>query len=144
MSEDNGQAIKKYVTEFTPRFSDFDLQGILNSRQYIDLLNEARFDQMNRCYKYPIEEYVKQGLHWVAASLSFNFMSPIYPGRKVLVFTQVVNIEGPKACVEFSFETNSSDGSRKIHATGKAEYVLINIKTKSPVNITDKERELYL
>ena len=32
---------KRFYSEFTPRFSDFDLQGIMNSRCYLDLLAEG-------------------------------------------------------------------------------------------------------
>ena len=135
--------LKRFATEFSPRFSDFDLQGILNSRQYVDILNEARFDQMKRCYNYPIEEYVKKGQHWVVSGLSFTFISPIYPGRPVLVHTQVVKIEGPKAYVEFSFETETKVGF-KVHASGSAEYVLIDIKSKSPVDISAEEKAIFL
>lgn len=142
MQSDN--ATKKFVTSFTPRFSDFDLQGILNSRQYVDLLVEARFEQMQRCYNYPIDHYLKRGQHWVVAKMQFLFISPIYPGREILVTTAVSKIEGAKATVEFSFETTASDGRAKTHATGTTEYVLIDLATKKPVDIPENERAIYL
>ena len=134
---------KRYFSEIQPRFSDFDLQGILNSMHYVNLLNEARFEQMGRCYNHPIENYVKRGQHWVASHLSFNFLSPIYPGRKVLVFTEVCKIEGAAAFVDFSFETEVNGGF-KVHTTGKAEYVLVDLKTKVPVKISDDEHAIFL
>jgi acyl-CoA thioesterase FadM len=135
---------KKFTSSFFPRFSDFDLQGILNSRQYIDLLAEARFDQMLRCYKYPIDSYVKRNQHWVVSNLCLDFVSPIYPGKAVNVSTSVYQIEGPKAYVAFTFETLSSTNALKTHAFGKAEYVLIDLNTKQPVEISKEEKDIYL
>lgn len=134
---------KKFTSTFNPRFSDFDLQGIMNSKAYIDLLAEARFDQMQRCYKYPIENYLKKNQHWVTAKLEFNFESPIFPGRELFVTTSVTSIEGPVAKVTFSFESKSAKGE-KIHCWGNANYVLIDLATKTPINISDSDKEIYL
>jgi len=51
---------RRFASEFTPRFSDFDMQGIMSSRSYLDFLVEARIDQMARCYEIPLERYAER------------------------------------------------------------------------------------
>src|SRR4051812_21920560 len=67
---------KRFSTEFTPRFSDFDAQGILNSKQYLDFLTEARMDQMIRCYLVPMDTYHKRSQTWVFSTFSIKFYKP--------------------------------------------------------------------
>lgn len=135
---------KKFTTIFLPRFTDFDLQGILNSARYVELLAEARFEQMNRCYNYPIENYLKKNQHWVVANININYISAISPGRAIEISTEVTEIVGPKAHVAFGFETRNSSGQVKSHALGTAEYVLIDLKTKAPIDISEEERNVFL
>ncbi len=141
------KGLKIFHTTFRPRFSDFDLQGVMHQRQYLDLLAEARIDQMEKNYKIPLETYVKKNQHWVAARVDISFLNSIVIGKKVIVATSVFKIEGSKAFVSFRFfpHSENEDGSyEKIYAEGIAEYVLINLKTKTPIAISEEDKAVYL
>ncbi len=132
---------KRYSTEFTPRFSDFDVQGILNSKNYIDFLSEARIEQMIRCYKLPMDHYMKMNQTWVFSSVQMNFLRPVYLGKKIVVETEVYKIDGSKAWVSFLIRGN--DASSK-HAEGEAIYTLIDIQKKIPISISDQDIQIFL
>lgn len=132
---------KRFTSEFVPRFSDFDVQGILNSRTYVDLLVEARLDQMIHCYKLPMDHYAKKNQSWVFSSVTLNFVRPIFLGAKVTVETEVTSMEGSVAKVDFAFKCPTKG---KIFADGSATYHLIDLVTKRPLDIPDSDREIFL
>ena len=132
---------RRFTSELTPRFSDFDMQGIMSSRSYLDFLTEARIDQMGRCYELPIDTYTKRNQSWVFSAVSLSFISPVVFGMKVLVDTEVVAMEGATATVDFAFRHSTKD---KIFAKGRATYHLIDLATKRPVDILEEDIEAFL
>jgi acyl-CoA thioester hydrolase/thioesterase-3 len=132
---------RRFTSEFTPRFSDFDMQGIMSSRSYLDYLIEARIDQMQRCYELPIDKYTKKNQSWVFSAVSLSFISPVAFGTKLLVDTEVVAMEGATATVDFAFRHSTKD---KIFATGRATYHLVDLATKRPVDIPRQDIDVFL
>lgn len=132
---------KRYHTDFMPRFSDFDLQGIVNSARYLDFLSEARIDQMVRCYRMPMDHYMKKNQTWVFSSVNLNYLKPIFFGKQIRVETEVIAIEGAMATVDFSFHDAESG---KVHANGKATYHLIDLASKKPVPVPAEDVEVFL
>jgi acyl-CoA thioesterase FadM len=124
-----------------PRFSDFDMQGIMSSRCYLDLLVEARLDQMVRCYEIPLERYAERNQTWVFSAVTLTFVSPVLYGTKILVETEVTNIEGAAATVDFAFRHASKD---KVFAKGTATYHLIDLATKRPVAVPREDADVFL
>jgi acyl-CoA thioester hydrolase/thioesterase-3 len=139
-AEDNDMK-RRFTSEFTPRFSDFDMQGIMSSRSYLDFLVEARIDQMSRCYEVPIDSYTKKNQTWVFSAITLSFISPVVFGTKLLVDTEVVAMEGASATVDVSFRHATKD---KIFATGRATYHLVDLGTKRPVEIPKEDVDVFL
>jgi acyl-CoA thioester hydrolase/thioesterase-3 len=132
---------KRFATEFNARFSDFDMQGILNSSKYVDFLSEARIDQMRTGYKLPFDHYTKKNLTWFFSSVNLEFLKPIFFGNTFRVETEVVKIEGPMGWVEFCF--TDLEG-RKTHAKGTATYHLVDLATKRPVDVPTEDADIFL
>jgi acyl-CoA thioesterase FadM len=132
---------RRFATAFTPRFSDFDLQGIMSSRCYLDLLVEARIDQMVRCYEIPLDRYTEKNQTWVFSAVTLTFLSPVFYGTKLLVETEVTNIEGAAATVDFAFRHATKD---KVFATGTATYHLIDLATRRPIPVPKEDVEVFL
>jgi YbgC/YbaW family acyl-CoA thioester hydrolase len=138
---ENNAQIKRYQTLVKPRLSDFDFQGILNSQQYMNILGEARIEQMETFYGKPIEKYAALGQSFVLTNFEIQYMRPIYLGSKFLVETQVVKIDGPKSFVEYAF---LSADAKKTHAKGTVAYVLIDLKTKQPLPHSEEDISIFL
>ncbi len=131
----------KYRTEVDPRFSDFDLQGILNSRQYLDLIGEARVDQMRRCYHTPMEDYTARGQTFVLRSLAIEYEKPIYYGSKFSIETWIEEIKGPMAKVCFRFISPTDE---VLYASGSGIYFLVDLNTKKPARFPENAVKAYL
>jgi acyl-CoA thioester hydrolase/thioesterase-3 len=132
---------RRFASEFTPRFSDFDMQGIMSSRCYLDFLVEARIDQMVRCYEIPLDHYTAKNQTWVFSAVTLTFLRPVVYGTKILVETEVTSIEGAAATVAFAFRQAGKD---KVFAEGSATYHLIDLATRRPVDVPAKEVEAFL
>ena len=131
----------KYRTSIVPRFSDFDLQGILNSRQYLDLVGEARTDQMKRCYKVPLETFTNRGQTFVLRTFEIAYEKPIYYGTAFDIETWVDDVRGPMAEILFRFV---SPGDDVIYANGSARYFLVDCESRKPVEFSEEIRRVYL
>jgi thioesterase III len=123
------------------RFSDFDLQGVLNSRQYLDLVAEARLEQMERYYKLPIELYTQRKQSWMLSQFAIDYLKPIYYPTAFFVSTKIESIDRSKAHVSFSF--CSQDKTREF-AKGQVVYHLLDMETRKPTSIPENEKEVYL
>ncbi len=132
---------KKFRTRANLRFSDFDLQGVLNSRQYVDLVAEARIEQMRDCYQYPMDLFIQRGHTFVLSQFQIEFIRPIPFGLNVEVETTVSSVDGPIANIDFSFL--SSNGA-KIHAKGSVKYALFDIKNLKTVSFTPEDKAAFL
>jgi acyl-CoA thioester hydrolase/thioesterase-3 len=132
---------RRFTSEFTPRFSDFDMQGIMSSRCYLDFLVEARIDQMARCYELPLGHYAAKNQSWVFSAVSMSFVSPVHFGTKILVETEVTRIDGAAAIVDFAFRHPAKD---KVFALGCATYHLIDLATKRPVDVPARDAEVFV
>lgn len=132
---------KKFSSEFKPRYSDFDVQGILNSKNYIDLLAEARVDQMTRCYGVSMNYYQELGLTWVLSKIALEFQKPLFVGDSLVIQTEVTAIITSYAEVAFEAIRKSD---KKLCAIGKAVYCLVELKTKKPVNISSQDSDIFL
>jgi acyl-CoA thioesterase FadM len=132
---------KRYSTVFTARLSDFDLQGILNSKCYVDFLAEARLDQMVNHYLIPFDHYSKKNQTWVLSNLQIAFSRPIFFPQSFVVETEVTAIEGSRADVDFVFKRTASE---VVHASGKASYHFVDLTTKRPVPIPPDDANVFL
>ncbi|PKL81973.1 MAG: acyl-CoA thioesterase [Ignavibacteriae bacterium HGW-Ignavibacteriae-3] len=129
-----------FETEITVRPDDIDMNNHVHNSKYLDYLLMARYDQMKKNYKVPMEEFVRQGYSWVASSTYIDFLREIKLGDKIAVRTQVNSYEG--AHVKVNFWIIKTD-TNKIAAEGYSVYALISTKNGRPVRIPEEIIQKY-
>lgn len=122
------------------RPSELDYNGHVHQSAYLDYLLFARVDQMQRCYKMPIEEFFKRGLTWATKSITINYLKSLYMNEQFIVRTWIESL-GEKS-VGVSFEMLKAS-SRAVAAEGTSTYVLIDAKTGIPTGIPEDIKEKF-
>ena len=107
----------------------------------MDLLAEARFDQMNRCYKTPVEEFTRKGQSFVVKSFHIDYSRPIFYGTRFNIETWVEEMKGPIAEIKFRFLKLEDDSC---YASGSVKYVFIDLASKRLVDFSEELRKIYL
>jgi len=130
----------KFETELIVRPSEIDINRHVHQSVYLDYVLFARYDQMRRCYKMPMEEFFKRGYSWATKSTYVEFKSPIFLGETVIVRTWVEEIR--KKSVKIGFQIIKKK-SEEIAAEGKAVYVLISLRSGKPELIPEGIRRKY-
>ena len=130
----------KFETEFIVRPNEIDINRHVHQSVYLDYVLFARYDQMRRCYKMPMEEFFKRGYSWATKSTHLEFNQPIFLGETVVVRTWVEEIR--KKSVKVGFQILKKK-SKEIAAQGEAVYVLVNAKSGKPELIPDEIRKKY-
>ncbi|MGB2844350.1 MAG: acyl-CoA thioesterase [Candidatus Aminicenantaceae bacterium] len=116
----------KFDTEITVRPSEIDINRHVHQSVYMDYVLFARWDQMKRCYKMPMEEFFDRGYSWATKSANFEFNRPLYLGDTIIVRTWVEEIKEKSVKVGFQILKKETE---IIAAEGYFVYVLINAKT---------------
>jgi len=130
----------KFDTEITVRPSDIDINRHVHQSVYLDYVLFARYDQMKRCYKMPMEEFFKRGFTWATKSTYIEFQIPVLLGEKVIVRTWVQEIR--RSSVEVRFQVLKKK-TGVVAAEGYAVFVLINISTGKPEKISEDMIKKY-
>ena len=131
---------KKFDTEISVRPHEVDINGHVHQSVYFDYVLFARWDQMRRCYKMPMEEFFKRGYSWATQSAHIEFQKPLYLGDTIIVRTWVEEIRQKSVRVRFQM---LKKGTEKITTEGKFSYVLINMKTGRPEPIPEDILKKY-
>lgn len=130
----------KFETEIIVRPSEIDINGHVHQSVYLDYVLFARYDQMRRCYKMPMEEFFKRGYSWATKSIYLEFKKSIFLGETVIVRTWIEEIR--KKSVKIGFQILKKR-SKEIAAEGKAVYVMINLQSGKPELIPEDIRKKY-
>ena len=131
---------KKFETEMTVRPSEIDYNGHVHQSAYLDYLLFARVDQMQRCYKMPIEEFFKLGLSWATKSLFIDYQKPLFLSEPFIVRTWIETIGEKSVNVRFQILKTTSGA---IAAEGESTYVLVDAKMRKPVAIPEDIKEKF-
>lgn len=130
----------KFETEIIVRPSEIDINGHVHQSVYLDYVLFARYDQMRRCYKMPMEEFFKRGYSWATKSIYLEFKKSIFLGETVIVRTWIEEIR--KKSVKIGFQILKKR-SKEIAAEGKAVYVMISLQSGKPEFIPEDIRKKY-
>jgi len=122
----------KFDTEIIVRPNEIDINRHVHQSVYLDYVLYARWDQMRRCYKMPMEEFFKRGYSWATKSTYFEFHKPLYLGDTIKVRTWVEEIRRTSVKVCFQILKKKTED---LSAEGYFVYVLINAKTEKPEKI---------
>jgi acyl-CoA thioester hydrolase/thioesterase-3 len=131
---------KKFETEMAVRPSEIDYNGHVHQSAYLDYLLFARVDQMQRCYKMPIEEFFNRGLSWATKSVSIDYQKSLYMNERFIVRTWIESLGDKSVDVRFQILKATSG---VVAAEGKSTYVLIHAKTGRPANIPVDIKEKF-
>ena len=122
------------------RPSEIDYNGHVHQSAYLDYLLFARVDQMQRCYKMPIEEFFKRGLSWATKSLSINYLKPLFMNERFIVRTWIEALDEKSVNVRFQILKAKQEA---IAAEGESTYVLVNAKTGKPAALPADIKEKF-
>lgn len=132
--------MQKFETEITVQPRDIDINGHVHHSIYLDYLLAARFDQMKRCYKVSMDDFLAMGFTWFARTYTIEYRSPIAFGDSALVRTWIEDVG--KVTVDVAFEIESGN-TGDLAAQGKARYVLIDSGSGRPAKIPADIIEKY-
>ena len=116
----------KFESEIQVRPDDIDMFQHVHNSRYFDYVLAARFDQMGRCYKMTIEEFVKAGYGWYVATAHMEYRRPLKLGNSMIVRTWVDEITEKGVKVRFEIWRKDSDA---VSCDGYFDYVLVSLKT---------------
>lgn len=129
----------KFDTEIVVRPSDIDINNHVHYSRYLEYLLMARYDQMGRCYKMSMEEFIEMGYSWVASNVNISYKRGINLGETAIVRTQVDGYSGAQVTINFWIMKENE----KVAAEGQAVYTLVSIKSGRPVRIPKEVIEKY-
>jgi acyl-CoA thioester hydrolase/thioesterase-3 len=111
-----------------------DMNRHVHNSRYLDYVLAARYDQMERCYKMSMEEFIKLGLGWVVRTAHLDFKRPLNLSERFIVRTWIEEIlkDGVKVRFEILRKTNA-----KLCCDGWFHYTLINLQTARATPIPD-------
>ena len=130
----------KFETELSVRPDDIDLYQHVHSTRYLDYVLAARFEQMERCYKMPMQAFATLGLGWFMASATIHFTRPLGWGDRMVVRTWIQQFTATGCRVAFEIEKLPT-GKRV--CDGHCDYTLVTLATGRATDLPAEFREKY-
>jgi acyl-CoA thioester hydrolase/thioesterase-3 len=130
-----------FSTEIIVRPDDIDLNNHVHFTKYLDYFLAARYDQMGRCYKLSMEEFVKMGFNWVASNMNINYKRSLMLGDTAIVKTQLDSFTAAQVKVNFWINSKKTN---KLICDGFGNFTLINITNLRPARIPQEIVDKYL
>ncbi|MGB2869754.1 MAG: acyl-CoA thioesterase [Bacteroidota bacterium] len=130
----------RFETELQVRPDDLDMNSHVHNSRYFDYVLAARYDQMERCYKMPMEEFIKRGFGWVVRSATLEFKRPLGLGDRFVVRTWIEELR--KDGVVVKFEIFRKDNG-KVCCDGHFHYTMVSLNTGRAAEIPNDIVEKY-
>jgi len=124
----------KFETELQVRPDDLDMNAHVHNSKYFDYVLAARYDQMERCYKMPMQEFISNGFGWVVKTAHIEYKRALGMGERFVVRTWIDEIYKDGVKVQFQIERKDN---RKISCDGWFHFVMINLKTNRAEEIPE-------
>ena len=124
----------RFETEMQVRPDDIDMNQHVHNSRYFDYVLAARFDQMERCYKMNMQEFIDHGYGWVVRTANIEYKRPLGLGDRFVVTTWIHEIYPDGVQVHFQI---SKKESQKTCCEGYFNYTMINAKTGRGEKIPD-------
>ncbi len=124
----------KFETELQVRPDDIDMNQHVHGSRYMDYVLAARYDQMARCYKMPMEEFLQHGFGWFMRTAHVEFKRPLGLGEHFIVRTWVEEILKDGVKVQFEIIKKKTG---KLACDGYFNYTMVNLKTARAEIIPD-------
>ncbi|MEW6157035.1 MAG: thioesterase family protein [Verrucomicrobiota bacterium] len=116
----------KFETEMQVRPDDIDMNQHVHGSRYFDYVLAARYDQMERCYKMSMEEFLQAGYAWFARVFHVEYKRPLRLGERFVVRTWIEEIGSDSVQVNFEIVRLPT---KKLCADGYCHYTMVNAKT---------------
>ncbi len=124
---------KRFGTELIVRPDDIDMNNHVHNSKYLDYVLAARYDQMGRCYGFPMDKFIENGWVWYQKSWNIEFKRALNIAEHIVVRTWVESFE--KSDVKVGFQIFKEN--KKVAAEGTFVSAMINAKTGRPEVIPD-------
>lgn len=134
------KTFSKFESELQVRPDDIDMNQHVHNSKYFDYVLAARYDQIERCYKVAMDDFIKIGFSWVVRASFIEFRRPLGLGDFMVVRTWIEEIRSDGAKVRFEIVKK---GNGKISCDGFFEYAMINVKTGRAEKVPDWIIEKY-
>lgn len=116
----------QFESELQVRPDDIDMNQHVHGSRYFDYVLAARYDQMARCYKMPMEEFTAQGLGWFIRTAHIEYKRPLRVAEWFIVRTWVDDIRKTDVTVKFEILRRET---RKLCCDGYFDYTMVNTQT---------------
>ncbi len=102
--------------------------------RYLDYVLAARYEQMERCYQMPMEEFLRLGFGWFVRTAHLDYKRPLGLGEWFVVRTWVAEVFKDGVKVEFQIHKQKTG---KLACDGHFDYTMVNLKTARAETIPD-------
>ena len=116
----------KFETVLQVRPDDMDMNGHVHASRYIDYVLAARYDQMERCYAMPMEEFLRLGFGWYIRTAQIEYKRPLGLGEHFIVRTWVAEMLKKGVTVQFEIIKQKTG---KLACDGQFHYTMVTRKT---------------
>lgn len=130
----------KFETELQVRPDDIDMNQHVHGSRYFDYVLAARYDQMERCYKMSMEEFIKAGFGWFIRTAHVEYKRPLRLGDRMTIRTWVEEIFKDGVRVDYEI-IKTANG--KLACDGYFDYAMVSLQTGRAEIIPDWIREKY-
>jgi YbgC/YbaW family acyl-CoA thioester hydrolase len=140
MSLSEPKPFARFETELEVRPDDIDMFQHVHASRYQDYVLAARFEQMKRCYKMSMEDFLARGLGWYVQIAHLEYKRALGLGEKFVVRTWVQEILHTGVRVDFEI---CKLPIRKVSCTGFFSYALIDLAQKRAIAVPPDVLEKY-
>jgi len=116
----------RFETELQVRPDDIDMNQHVHNSRYFDYVLAARYDQMERCYRMAMEEFLKAGYGWVVKTAHIDYKRPLNLGERMIVTTWVDAFQKTGVTVRFEIRKKESG---KLSSDGWFDYTMVHLST---------------
>jgi YbgC/YbaW family acyl-CoA thioester hydrolase len=116
----------RFTSELQVRPDDIDMNQHVHASKYFDYVLAARYDQMERCYRMGMAEFLGRGFGWFVKVGHIEYKRPLRIGEWFTVTTWIEEIERESVRVDYDI---SKKANGKIAASGYCLYTLVSLET---------------
>ncbi len=121
-----------FESQLQVRPDDIDMNGHVHNSKYLDYVLAARYDQMERCYKMSMQDFLDRGFSWFVKAAFIEHKRPLFLGDSILIRTQIGEMQRRGVRVNYEILRQSDE---KLSAEGYCDYWMVDRKSGQPVVI---------
>ncbi len=129
-----------FETEIYIRPDDIDMNNHVHNTKYLDYVLAARYDQMIKDYRMPMNEFHELDYNWVVSTTHIDYKRALKLDDKIVVRTQIDSVNGAQSKVNFWIVKKDTG---KTAAEGYLIYTMISLTSGRPVRIPEEVIRRY-